>query len=58
MKAQHLDEYVPDQIGLALRPVHTIAGDGLHGIATACINKNLGCLILSRLKVIVKLQYR
>jgi acetyl-CoA C-acetyltransferase len=29
------DEYVPDQIGAALKPVHTIAGDGLHGLATA-----------------------
>jgi acetyl-CoA C-acetyltransferase len=29
------DEYVPDQIGGALRPVHTITGDGLHGLATA-----------------------
>jgi acetyl-CoA C-acetyltransferase len=29
------DEYTPDQIGGALRPVHTITGDGLHGLATA-----------------------
>ncbi|MBS4016203.1 MAG: acetyl-CoA acetyltransferase, partial [Candidatus Latescibacteria bacterium] len=29
------DEYVPDQLGAALRPMHTITGDGLHGIATA-----------------------
>lgn len=29
------DEYVPDQMGGALRPVHTIAGDGIHGIAVA-----------------------
>ena len=29
------DEYVPDQIGGVLKPVHTIAGDGLHGLATA-----------------------
>jgi len=29
------DEYTPDQIGGALRSVHTITGDGLHGIATA-----------------------
>lgn len=28
------DEYVPDQLGAAQRPVHTIAGDGLHGLAT------------------------
>ena len=25
------DEYVPDQLGAALKPVHTIGGDGLHG---------------------------
>jgi acetyl-CoA C-acetyltransferase len=29
------DEYVPDQLGAALKPVHTITGDGLHGLATA-----------------------
>jgi acetyl-CoA C-acetyltransferase len=29
------DEYTPDQLGAALRPMHTICGDGLHGIATA-----------------------
>jgi acetyl-CoA C-acetyltransferase len=29
------DEYVPDQIGGALRPVQTITGDGLQGFAAA-----------------------
>ncbi len=29
------DEYVPDQLGGVLKPVHTITGDGLHGLATA-----------------------
>jgi acetyl-CoA C-acetyltransferase len=29
------DEYTPDQLGAALKPMHTIAGDGLHGLATA-----------------------
>lgn len=29
------DEYVPDQFGAVLKPVHTICGDGLHGLATA-----------------------
>ena len=29
------DEYVPDQIGGALRPVHTVSADGLFGVATA-----------------------
>jgi acetyl-CoA C-acetyltransferase len=27
------DEYVPDQMGAMLRPTHTIAGDGLQGVA-------------------------
>ena len=29
------DEYVPDQLGAALRPVHTVSADGLFGVATA-----------------------
>lgn len=29
------DEYVPDQLGGALKPVHTVGGDGLHGLAAA-----------------------
>ncbi len=29
------DEYVPDQIGAVLKPVHTIAGDGIHGLIAA-----------------------
>jgi len=29
------DEYVPDQIGAALRPVHTVSADGLYAVATA-----------------------
>ncbi|MGH2655650.1 MAG: thiolase C-terminal domain-containing protein [Actinomycetota bacterium] len=29
------DEYVPDQIGAALRPVHTVSADGLFAVATA-----------------------
>jgi acetyl-CoA C-acetyltransferase len=29
------DEYVPDQVGGALRPVHTVSADGLFGMATA-----------------------
>ena len=29
------DEYTPDQLGAALKPVQTISGDGLHGLATA-----------------------
>jgi acetyl-CoA C-acetyltransferase len=29
------DEYVPDQLGAMQRPMHTITGDGLHGMAAA-----------------------
>jgi acetyl-CoA C-acetyltransferase len=29
------DEYVPDQLGAVQRPVQTVAGDGLFGVATA-----------------------
>ncbi len=29
------DEYVPDQLGAALKSMQTICGDGLHGLATA-----------------------
>ncbi|MCS6859192.1 MAG: hypothetical protein NZT92_02590 [Abditibacteriales bacterium] len=32
------DEYVPDQLGAVQRPVHTITGDGLHGLAAAVMN--------------------
>ena len=31
------DEYVPDQLGAVHRSVHTITGDGLHGLATAAM---------------------
>lgn len=29
------DEYVPDQLGAVRRPVHTLAADGLHAVASA-----------------------
>lgn len=29
------DEYVPDQLGMAMKPVCTVGGDGLHALATA-----------------------
>jgi acetyl-CoA C-acetyltransferase len=32
------DEYTPDQLGGALRPMHTITGDGLHALAAAYMN--------------------
>lgn len=31
------DEYSPDQVGAVLKPMHTIPGDGLHGIASGCM---------------------
>ncbi len=31
------DEYVPDQLGGVLKPVHTITGDGLQGLASAAM---------------------
>ncbi|MFQ6107489.1 MAG: acetyl-CoA acetyltransferase [Thermoplasmata archaeon] len=31
------DEFVPDQLGAVLRPACTVSGDGLHGLAIACI---------------------
>jgi acetyl-CoA C-acetyltransferase len=31
------DEYVPDQIGALQRPVQTITGDGIHGMAAAAM---------------------
>jgi acetyl-CoA C-acetyltransferase len=36
------DEYVPDQLGAVLKPMHTIPGDGLHGIATAAMMLRTG----------------
>ncbi|MCX7785478.1 MAG: hypothetical protein N2201_04535 [candidate division WOR-3 bacterium] len=36
------DEYVPDQLGSALKPMHTITGDGLHGIAAAFLQIRTG----------------
>ena len=29
------DEYTPDQLGAALKPMQTVTGDGIHGLATA-----------------------
>ncbi len=38
------DEFVPDQIGGALRPTCTITGDGLQGLATAYMQIQTGLL--------------
>lgn len=44
------DEYTPDQMGAALRPMHTITADGLYGLATAAM------LILSGIAEVVALE--
>jgi acetyl-CoA C-acetyltransferase len=38
------DEYVPDQLGAVRKPVHTIGGDGIHGLATAYMNIQTGLM--------------
>jgi acetyl-CoA C-acetyltransferase len=42
------DEYVPDQLGAAQRPVHTITGDGLHGLAAAVMQ-----ILTGRFRIVV-----
>lgn len=42
------DEYVPDQLGAALRPVHTIAGEGIQGLAAGAMQ-----ILTGAMKVIV-----
>jgi acetyl-CoA C-acetyltransferase len=36
------DEYVPDQIGMVLKPVYTVCGDFLQGIGSACMQIETG----------------
>lgn len=38
------DEYVPDQLGAVLKPVHTIAGEGLHGCIAAYLQIQTGAM--------------
>ncbi len=38
------DEFVPDQLGAALRPTCTVSGDGLQGLATAYMQVQSGIL--------------
>ena len=38
------DEYVPDQIGGALKPVHTISGEGIHGLIAAYMQVLTGAM--------------
>ena len=40
------DEYTPDQLGAVLKPVHTVGGDGLHGIADATMEIMTGLVDL------------
>jgi acetyl-CoA C-acetyltransferase len=40
------DEYTPDQIGGALKPVHTISGDGIHGLIAAYLQVLTGAFDL------------
>jgi len=36
------DEYTPDQLGAARKPMHTLTQDGLHGIADAVMQIRAG----------------
>lgn len=36
------DEFTPDQLGAVLRPMHTVSGDGLHGLANAYMQIKTG----------------
>ena len=38
------DEYTPDQLGAVQKPMHTITGDVLHGLATAVMNIQTGLM--------------
>jgi len=40
------DEYTPDQLGAALKPMHTLPQDGLHGIADAVMEIRSGLMEL------------
>jgi acetyl-CoA C-acetyltransferase len=38
------DEYAPDQLGVVLRSVETVTGDGLHGLAVAAMQIQTGAI--------------
>ncbi len=38
------DEYTPDQLGAVQKPMHTITGDTLHGLAAAVMNIQTGLM--------------
>jgi acetyl-CoA C-acetyltransferase len=38
------DEYTPDQLGGALRPVHTISGEGIHGLLAGAMQILTGAM--------------
>jgi acetyl-CoA C-acetyltransferase len=44
------DEYTPDQMGAAMRPMHTVSADGLYGLATGVM------LILSGIADVVAIE--
>jgi acetyl-CoA C-acetyltransferase len=41
------DEYVPDQLGAVLKPVHTVTGDGITGLASLVMQLETGQLDLA-----------
>ena len=41
------DEYTPDQLGVVLRPVETVTGDGLHGLGVAAMQIQTGAIDLA-----------
>lgn len=45
------DEYTPDQLGVPLKPVHTISGDGLQGLAAAYMQVMTGLFDIAVLEV-------
>ena len=40
------DEYTPDQLGAVLKPMHTVGGDGIHGVADAAMQIMTGAFDL------------
>jgi len=40
------DEYVPDQLGAVLKPVHTISGEGIHGLIAGYMQVCTGAMDL------------
>ena len=49
------DEYTPDQLGAVQKPMHTLAQDGLHGIADAVMQLRSGLVGLVVVEAIMRL---